>query len=151
MKSNNYGLHDGCIYKTLEECEYTYTYCTSVKNYLLNLLSNFEIVDIITPHITQLTSLLSETACRLLEPIKIDHNFIEANDWFCFDIEGKKFIRYPKQLKGSPRAYARYTYQADKIPNTKPSIEGMDNIFCFLKKKKKSLFFKMFDLFTISY
>ena len=44
------------------------------------------------------------------------------------------FIRYPKQLKGSPRAYARDTYQEDKIPNTKPSIERIDNIFCFLKK-----------------
>ena len=71
MKSNNYGLHDGCIYKKLEECEYTYIYCTSVKNYLLNLLGNFEIADIITPHITHLTSLLSEPGCRLLGPIKL--------------------------------------------------------------------------------
>ena len=45
MKSNNYGLHDGCIYKKLEECEYTYIYYTSVKNYLLNVLGNFEIAD----------------------------------------------------------------------------------------------------------
>ena len=45
MKSNNYGLHDGCIYKKLEECKYTYIYYTSVKNYLLNVLGNFEIAD----------------------------------------------------------------------------------------------------------
>ena len=57
-------------------------YCTSVKNYLLNLLSNFEISDIITLHITQLTSLLSEPACWLLKPIKIDYNFIEVSDGF---------------------------------------------------------------------
>ena len=104
MKSNNYGLHDGFIYKKLEECEYTYIYCASVKNYLLNLLGSFEII---TPHITQLISLLSEPACRLLEPIKIDYNFIEVWDVFCFDIEGKNFIRNPKRLEGSPRAYAR--------------------------------------------
>ena len=54
--------------------------------------------DIITPHITQLTSLLSESACRSLKPIKIDCNFIEVSDGFCFDIEGKRFIRNPKQL-----------------------------------------------------
>ena len=58
MKSNNYSLHDGGIYKKLEECEYTYIYCTSVKNYLLNLLANFQIADIITTHITQLTSVI---------------------------------------------------------------------------------------------
>ena len=46
MKSDNYGLHDGCIYKKLEECEYTYIDCTSVKKYLLNLWGNFEIADI---------------------------------------------------------------------------------------------------------
>ena len=110
MISNNYGMHDAwCIYKKLEECEYTYTYCTSVKSYLLNLLGNLVIADIITPHIMQLVSLLSEPACRLLEPIKIDYNFIEVSDRFCFDIEEKKFIRNPKRLNGSPRAYVRYT------------------------------------------
>ena len=105
MKSNNDGLHDGCIYKKLEECEYIYIYCTSAKNYLLNLLDNFVIADIITPHLTQLTSLLSEPASRLLEPIKVDYSFIEVSDGFCFDIKGKKFIRNPTRLKGSPRAH----------------------------------------------
>ena len=55
MKSNNYGLQDGCIYKRLEECEYTYIYFASVKIYLLNILGNFEIADIIKSHITQVT------------------------------------------------------------------------------------------------
>ena len=151
MKSNNYGLHDGCIYKKLEECEYTYIYCTSVKNYLLNLLGNFEIADIITPHITQLTSLLSEPACRLLEPIKNDFNFVEVSDGFSFDIKGKKFIKNPKRLKRSPRAYVRYTFHEDKIPNPKLFIEGMGNII--FKKPHLMLFFflKLFDIFMISY
>ena len=64
IKRNNYGWHDAWIYKRLQECECTYIYSTSVKNYLLNLLENFEMADIITPHITQLTSLLSESDCR---------------------------------------------------------------------------------------
>ena len=129
----------GAFDKKLEECKNTNIYCTSVKNYLLNLLGNFEIADVITPYITQLTSLLSEHTCWLLKPIKIGYNFIES-DRFCFDIEGKKFIRNPKRLKGFLTAYVRYTYHEDKIPNSKPFIEGMNNIFK-----------KMFDLFIISY
>ena len=87
------------------------------------------LIDITTPHITQLTSLLFDPACRLLEPIKMDYDFIGVSDGFCFDIEGKKFIRNPKQMKESPRAYVRYTYHEEKIPNPKSFIEGMDNIF----------------------
>ena len=34
-------MQDVCIYKKLREWEWTYIYCTSVKNYLLNLLKNF--------------------------------------------------------------------------------------------------------------
>ena len=90
-----------CTFKKIWRNANTRIFTVEVyKNYLLNLLGSFEIADIITPHITQLT-------IRLLEPIKIDYNFIEACDVFCFDIEGKNFIRNPKQLKGSPRAYAR--------------------------------------------
>ena len=51
-----------------------------------------------------LTSLLSKPACRLLEPIKIDYNFIEVSDRFYLDIEEKKLIRNPRRLKESPRA-----------------------------------------------
>ena len=38
-------------------------------------------------------------------------------------------------LKQSPRAYVRYTYHKDKIPNPKPLIEGMNYIFFFEKKR----------------
>ena len=108
----------------------------------MNLLGNFEIADIITPRITRLTSLLFEPACRLLEPIKIDFNFVEVSDGFCFDIEGKKFIKSPKRLKGSPRAYVRYTHHKDKIPNPKPFVEGIDNII--FKKPHLMFFLKNF-------
>ena len=75
-------MQDVCIYKKLREWEWTYIYCTSVKNYLLNLLKNFQIVDFITRHITQLSSLLSEPTCQLFQPIKIDLSFAEASVGF---------------------------------------------------------------------
>ena len=68
----------GRVYKKIPEATYTYIYCTSVKDYLLNLLGNVEVADLIAPHVTQLTTLLSEPACRLIKPIEIDYNFIEV-------------------------------------------------------------------------
>ena len=90
--------------------------------------------------------MLSEYACQLLEPVKID---FEVSDGFCFEIKGKKIIRNPKRLKGSPRAYVRYTYHEDKIPSPRPFIEGMDKIF--FKKAHLMFFLTIFDIFIISY
>ena len=53
----------GRVYKEIPEATNTYIYCTSVKDYLLNLLGNVEVADLIAPHVTQLTTLLSEPAC----------------------------------------------------------------------------------------
>ena len=44
-------------------------------------------------------------------------------------MEGKNLIKNQKRLKGSPRAFVRYTYDEDKITNPKPFIDGMDNTF----------------------
>ena len=76
----------GCVYKKIPEATYTYIYCTSVKDYLLNLLGNVEVADLIAPDVTQLTTLLSEPACRLIKPIEIDYNFIEVEHQYLFDI-----------------------------------------------------------------
>ena len=47
---------------------------------LTKLVRNVQVVDLIAPHLTQLTTLLSEPACRLIKPIEIDYNFIEVED-----------------------------------------------------------------------
>ena len=124
MNEGQYGLHEGCVYKKIKECEYTYIYCSDVKKYLMNLLGNDEVADVVTPYVSKLIGLLSEPSYRLIKPIKIDYNFIEVKDGFCFDISRKKFVRHPKTLKGSPRAYVRYTYDINKKPNPEPFIEG---------------------------
>ena len=64
-------------------------------------------------------------------------------------IEREMFIRNPKRLQVSPRAYVHYIYHEDKIPNPKPLTEGMDNIF--FKKTHLIFFLKIFDIFIISY
>ena len=95
-----------------------------MKDYLLNLLGNVEVADLIASHVTQLTTLLSEPACRLIKPIEIDYNFIEVEDQYLFDIAGKRFIKESGSLKGSPRAFIRYEYSESKKPNPAPFIEG---------------------------
>ena len=94
-----------------------------MKDYLLNLLGNVEVADLIASHVTQFT-ILSEPACRLIKPIEIDYNFIEVEDQYMFDIAGKRFIKESGSLKGSPRAFIRYEYSESKKPNTAPFIEG---------------------------
>ena len=81
--------------------------------------------DLIPPHVTQLSALLSELACRLIKPIGIDYNFIEVEDQYLFDIAGKPFIRESGSLKGSPRAFIRYEYSESKKPNPAPFIKGI--------------------------
>ena len=111
------------IYKKIPEATYTYIYCTSVKDYLLNLLGNVEVADLIASHVTQFT-ILSEPTCRLIKPIEIDYNFIEVEDQYLFDIAGKRFIKESGSLKGSPRAFIRYEYSESRKPNPAPFIEG---------------------------
>ena len=63
--------------------------------------------DLIDLHV-QLSTLLSEAACRLIKPIEIDYNFMEVADQQLFDIAGKRFIKDSGSLKGSPRASIPY-------------------------------------------
>ena len=80
--------------------------------------------DLIAVHVTELTTLLSEPASRLIKPMEIDYNFIEVEDQYLFDIAGKRFIKESTSLKGSPLAFIRYEYSESKKPNPAPFIEG---------------------------
>ena len=42
---------------------------------------------------TQLTTLLSKPACRLIKPIEIDYNFTEVENQYLSDIAGKRFMK----------------------------------------------------------
>ena len=96
-----------------------------MKNYLLNLLGNVEVADLIAPHVTQITTtLLSEPACRFIKPIEIDYNFIEVENRYLFRTAGRIFIKEKGSLKGSPRASTCYEYNESKKTNPASFIEG---------------------------
>ena len=80
--------------------------------------------DLIAPHVTQLTTLLLEPACRFIKPIEIDYNFKEVEPQYLFDIAGKRFTKESGSIKQLPRAFVRYEYNESKKPNPTPLIEG---------------------------
>ena len=123
MKVYLFDILIGRVYKKLPKATYTYIYCTSVKDYLLNLLGNIDVADLIAPHVTQLTTLLLNSACRLIKPIKIDYNFKEGEDEYLFDVAGKRFIKESGSLEGPPRAFIRYEYTESGKPNLALFIE----------------------------
>ena len=123
----------GCVYKKIPEATCTYIYCTSVKDYWLNLHINVEVADLIAPYVTQLTTMLWEPACRLVQPIEIDYNFIQVEDQYLFDIAGKRFIKESGSLKRSPRVFVRYEYSESKKTNPAPFAEGLQFTFFTLQ------------------
>ena len=124
MNDNEFGLHDGHVYRKVPDGKYTYTYCSPVKDYILSTMSNVAVADVCAPLMRQLIGLLSEPACRMIQPIPIDYNYIEVEDGYCLHIEKKVFVQDPVQLKGSPRAYVRYKFKDGVIPAPIKFIEG---------------------------
>ena len=51
--------------RKVPESKYTYSYCVTVKVYLLNLLGNVEIADVIAPFLQMLTGLLVRAGMSL--------------------------------------------------------------------------------------
>ena len=119
---------EGCVYKKLVESKYTYRYGGKVEDYLLTLLDDATIAEVLLPSIEKLSSLLSKPSCGLLPCMPVDLNYIEVLPYgTCFDIPNRKFVKDPADLKGTPRAYVRYTYIPGKRPFPKPFVEGVCN------------------------
>ena len=125
MKEIGFALSDGYIYKRAPDAMYTYVFYSTVKDYILSIMSNGEITNGMLPYYRDISNVLSEPACRLIEPIVIDYNFIEVESLgTCFDIENKCIVHLPQNLLGSPREYVKYEYKADTLPNPTKLIEG---------------------------
>ena len=41
------------------------------------------------------------------------------------------FVKSPKKMIGSPRAFIRYNYHENEVPHPKPFIEGKKVLFSF--------------------
>ena len=96
MKKINYALYDGSVYRKPDESKYSYyVHCSDVHHNL----GNAEVADDIVSHVSPIISLLSVKSCRLIEPMKVDYNFIEVLPFgTCFSIRGKCFELDPTNL-----------------------------------------------------
>ena len=64
LKVDLFDILLGRVYKKITKATYFYIYCTSVKDYLLNLLGNVEVADLIAPHVTQLRTFAIRTCSQ---------------------------------------------------------------------------------------
>ena len=101
MEKFNYGLYDGFVYKKPKVAKFTYVYCSDVHSFIHHILGNTEVADAIVSYVSPIVSLLSVKACRMIEPIIIDFNYIEVKPYgTCFNIEGKCFELDPSGIVG---------------------------------------------------
>ena len=106
-----YALYDGSVYKKPKHAKYTFVYCTDVHSFVHHILGNSEVADAIISHVTPIVALLSVKTCRLIEPIKIDYNFIEVLPvGTCFNIRRKCFELDPSDLKGMTRLFVCFNH-----------------------------------------
>lgn len=133
MRRNQYALYEGSIYRKAPESAFTSVYCCPVKDFLMRSLSNPEIADSLAQCINSVTSLLSNSSCRMIKPLIIDYNLIEVLPTkTCFHITGKFFKLHEAMKPGvSPRAFVKYEYKEDRVPYPMPFIQGTTNIYFF--------------------
>ena len=125
MKRKNFGLSFGHVFRKLPQAKYTYIYCCTVSRFIMRLLGNLRVADVVAPVVNPLINLLSDPECRLIHPIKIDYNYIEVTPYGrCFNIKMKCFQQDPEDLNGSPRAYVIYDREEGDIPYPKMFVDG---------------------------
>ena len=122
MQEDNCKLYRGFIFKHVPESQRTFIFYKSVKDYLLRIIKDISIADILAGGVFwEAVRILQEPACRLLPQMKIDFNYIEVSDGHFFNIEKKKF-ESDIEIDGSPRAFV--IYDCKRKPNPVPFIEG---------------------------
>ena len=120
--------YDGSVYMKAPEASLKHIFCCSVRKFVLNILANAEIADQIATFVNPLCNLSEKPSSHLLKPIDIDFNYIDVLPIdMCFNIAKKTFEMEPKALLGSPRAFIKYTYRPNYVPEPMPFIEGILN------------------------
>lgn len=126
MVNTGYSICQGIVYKKIKESQFTSIYYGSVKKYLMRAISDLELANVIVPHLSTIENLLSDPDCRIIKPLKINHNLIEVLPaGTCFRISSKRFVKIKTMPeKVSPRAFVRYIFDKDQVPHPLPFVQG---------------------------
>ena len=129
MKTLDYALYKGKVYKKCEDAKYTYSYKCDVKAFVNSLAANKSFKSRLIRDMKRVIDLLSDSDCELIRPITLDYNLIEVNQGYCWSIEERKFLKdpIPAEKVGliTPRAFSHY--DPFKDPNPKYFTEILEN------------------------
>ena len=122
MKTLDYALYKGKIYKKCEGSKYTYSYKCDVKAFVNSIAANESFKSRLIRDMKRVIDLLSDSDCELIRPISVDYNLIEVNQGYCWSVEERKFLKdpIPAEKVGliTPRAFRQYDPFKEPHPRT---------------------------------
>ena len=130
MECKKYAMCNGKVFKKLEKSKFTYVECTTVENFLMAVLKNVEIAELLTKVYGTVKEYLKNPSCGLVRQLKIDYNVIEVlPSGTLFHIARKEFVQH-ETFNASPRAFIHYTYKSDRVPYPRPFVQGRYIVYC---------------------
>ena len=129
MKSMEYALFCGKIYKKLPMAKFTYAYKCEVKAFINCLAANESFKSRLLKNMRKVIDVLADPDCEVIRPICVDYNLIEVNSGQCWSIKDRCFLSHPipdeKIGVVTPRAFAKY--DPSKQPDGKYFREILQN------------------------
>lgn len=129
MKSLQYALYRGVVYKKAEKATYTYTYKCDVLVFMHSLAANESFKSRLLSQMKRVVDILSDPHCEVIRPIIVDYDLIEVGNGYCWSISERRFLKeaIPAQKIGqiTPRAFS--LYDPFKTPDPKYFREILDN------------------------
>lgn len=129
MKSMEYALFCGKIYKKFPMAKFTYAYKCEVKAFINCLAANESFKSRLLNNMRKVIDVLADPDCEVIRPICVDYNLIEVNSGQCWSIKDRCFLSNPipdeKIGVVTPRAFAKY--DPSKQPDGKYFREILQN------------------------
>ena len=129
MKSMEYALFRGKIYKKCPMAKFTYAYKCEVKAFINCLAANESFKSRLLQSMRKVIDVLADPDCEVIRPICVDYNLIEVNSGQWWSIKERSFLNspIPEEKIGlvTPRAFVKY--ESSKEPDAKYFREILQN------------------------
>ena len=129
MKSMEYALFRGKVYKKCLMAKFTYAYKCEVKSFINCLAANESFKSRLLQDMRKVIDVLADPDCEVIRPICVDYNLIEVNSGQCWSIKERCFLSspIPEEKIGlvTPRAFVKY--ESSKEPDAKYFREIVQN------------------------